>query len=95
METIIKYYGLEKKIEDRAGEIHRGFIRQWDSTPFCNNNWTEIAEFNDFPYRRVFVNLKDWQIFTYCEGDLSLNVYHKPMEFYKELNSMAEFYCKE
>lgn len=57
-----------------------------------SDNWHEEEAFGDYPYRTAWIDLKNRQILTYCEGDLTLSVAPDAESFYNELASSAKFY---
>lgn len=79
-----KYAGTDK--------LYRGFLDWQSELEFDFDDWQKESDFCDHPYRIIWVNIIEMAIFTYCEGDLSLNVFDNRIEFYKKLVQMAEFY---
>ena len=52
----------------------------------------EVEEWEDWPYRVVWVNEKELSTCTYCEGDVSIIVLKDKKAFQRELAEAAEFY---
>ena len=54
--------------------------------------WHEEDAWGDYPYRRVWVNLGERQVLTYCEGDLTMMLSKSAEDFYGELQDTSTFY---
>ena len=87
---IIKQFNLTRRDSDK--ELYDGFY-PWDNASFnFDQDWSEETAWRDGWHRRVWINIKDRLIFTFCEGDVILNVCNSPEEFYKELFEASNFY---
>jgi len=52
----------------------------------------EVEEWEDWPYRVVWVSEKELATCTYCEGDVSIVTLKDKKAFKRELAEAAEFY---
>ena len=81
-------YKSELHFSDGA-QVHE-LLRQ----PNTLGHWYEESAFGDFPYRVVWINLRNRRILTYCEGDLTLVEASCSADFYREIADCAKFYLE-
>lgn len=83
------------EVEEREnGILYRGFASQNMSLVdhyLSYGNFTEIEEYADYPYRRVYVDNENKAVFTYCEGDITFKLVN---DWNKELEEMDRFYSE-
>ena len=74
---------------------------QWTSASKVRNhlnashdggNWHEEDAWGDYPYRAVWINLRNRQVLTYCEGDVSMMQANSAVSFYDEMRDTSRFY---
>ena len=74
---------------------------QWTSASKVRNHlneshdggtWHEEEAFGDYPYRAVWINMRNRQVLTYCEGDVSMLQANCASDFYSELEDTSKFY---
>ncbi|MHC1571258.1 MAG: hypothetical protein ACXQTL_00615 [Methanosarcinales archaeon] len=52
----------------------------------------EVEEWEDWPYRVVWISEAELSICTYCEGDVSIIIFKDGQAYQQELEESAEFY---
>ena len=87
-DSMIVRYALEK---GRGGVLrsHMGGDSYRLRIP---DGFDEYENWSDGDYRRVWVSDTEMAIFTYCEGDLSLEVLETERQFRASLRKAGEFY---
>lgn len=76
---------------DVGSHKYNGFIN-WQKEIVLDHFWHKEFAFCDHPYRIVWINIAEMGIFTYTEGDLTLEIFDDRVRFYNKLAKCAEFY---
>jgi len=90
--NILEQFGSLKEEPRENCKFYRGFLN-WKNEFKLDPNWVIEGDFCDYPYRKVWINISDSSIFTYCEGDLTLQIFSDKVEFYGALLLAAKFYA--
>lgn len=93
------YNQLNLAPSDRTdGTFHKGFVESsWQVEVNLSKlenyrDWASEASFSDGGLRAVWINIREWQTLTYCEGDILLQTFDNALDFYHSLNEAALFY---
>lgn len=94
--AIIERFDLSLEIRS-DGDFYSGPVQDNWQRASCimgNRDWYDEAAFACYPYRVVLINLTEFLVLTYTEGDLRLQVFNPRdfVGFYKSLATAAEFY---
>jgi hypothetical protein len=90
--NILQQFNLKKNPSADIGSVkYTGFIN-WQKEILLDHSWQKELAFCDHPYRVVWINVEEMGIFTFTEGDLTLEIFNDRVDFYKKLVKCAEFY---
>jgi hypothetical protein len=90
--NILQQFNLKKDHSADIGSVkYTGFIN-WQKEIVLDHFWHNEFAFCDHPYRIVWINIEEKGIFTFTEGDLTLEIFNDRVDFYKKLVKCAEFY---
>ncbi len=93
--NIFSQFTLTEQAPGPNHKQYRGFINWAQGEIHLGDpDWIEECAFNNGRFRRVWINIREISIFSYCEGDLTLMVFNGRVSFYKGLAKLADFYVK-
>jgi len=89
--NILQQFNLGEQVPGPNYRKWSGFLN-WQREIKLTPEWIKEFDFCDHPYRVIWINITEMSVFTYCEGDLKLQVFNDRVSFYKGLVECAEFY---
>lgn len=74
--------------------IYRSFTMEgaWDFPRLAG--FREVEEWQDGHYRRVWVSEEEWTIVSYCEGDITVQLFERKVTYDLALHYAADFYSQ-
>lgn len=86
--------GCPKAIQETDGCITYKAYDFGEASPL-ESDWYEMVEWGEHSFRRVWVSREYMSIFTYCEGDVILELFSKEEKFLEELGNCVKYYQLE
>lgn len=95
--TLRRFLSGEHWTVERQGggcTIYRSFTLQGGWSLPKLEGFVEVEKWEDAPYRRVWVSDEDLAIATYCEGDITVQVFAREISYSLALQYASEFYAR-
>lgn len=90
-DRLIKLYATSEDERKGNDRLLRGFV-PFGYLSLATEGLKDVEKWCDYPYRVVWADEAERIIFTYCEGDLSLNIYPTDEAYQKGYKSANQFY---
>lgn len=86
------HWTIERRGDGHA--IYRSFTMQGAWSLPRLESFTEIEDWQDAHYRRVWVSDEDLAIVTYCEGDITVQLFERKISHDLAVEDAFDFYAQ-